>query len=580
MNYIINLAALIRKNLIVLLRARTSALIVLIGPLLLILLAGMAFDNTNTYAVSVGIYSEKYNELSNAFTQRLTDNRIRVTKFESIDQCASSIRKGDTHLCIQFSKDMTVGKNATMEFYVDHSRINLVWTIINVMTQRVMERNYELSKNLTTILLKAVETAKTESERIKPIVISITTDNELITKETGIMQAELLELNTAFDSEGFKIDELSKKKQIIKQWIENAITIGQESLKNAQQFINVAYQEQSNEDVKAALAKAVSDLESQKTRLEETKKLSDEEFKRITELFETLIKKIRETETQVKAFSDAQKTSRKSLEQIKIALQKSLIALAEIQRGMNNIDTEIDKITIKDPGSIAQPIETIIRPVVAEKTYLQYLFPTLILLVIMFTSLILPPTLILLEKKSPALIRNYLTPTKNYTYLLATFLSIYSLLILQILIVLVISGIFFKTQVIAGLPETIFVLLITTALFILLGMLVGYLLNTEETAMLTSTAISVILLSMSDTIIPIETMPTWMIEISKLNPFVTATGLLRQTLVYQTISGTGKGILIFVLYLILAVILVWLACDSANREIIKGYLAKLKGKTE
>ena len=66
-----NLLVLVQKNLKLLVRARASALIVILGPLLVIFLAGLAFDNTNLYAVRIGTYSPSYNDLSNSFIEKL-----------------------------------------------------------------------------------------------------------------------------------------------------------------------------------------------------------------------------------------------------------------------------------------------------------------------------------------------------------------------------------------------------------------------------------------------------------------------------------------------------------------------------
>ena len=66
-----NLFRLVSKDIKLLIRSKASALIVILGPLLVIFLAGMAFDNTQAYSVSLGTYSTSYNEISENFIIQL-----------------------------------------------------------------------------------------------------------------------------------------------------------------------------------------------------------------------------------------------------------------------------------------------------------------------------------------------------------------------------------------------------------------------------------------------------------------------------------------------------------------------------
>ena len=57
--------AILSKNIRLLLRSKSSAVIILLGPLIVVTLVGVAFSNSqNQFALSVGVYSEKYSELA------------------------------------------------------------------------------------------------------------------------------------------------------------------------------------------------------------------------------------------------------------------------------------------------------------------------------------------------------------------------------------------------------------------------------------------------------------------------------------------------------------------------------------
>ena len=70
------LIEIIKKNLRLLIRSKSSALIVLFGPLLLILLISMAFNTSSLYDIKIGTYSDSYSELSNSIINNLNKNEF------------------------------------------------------------------------------------------------------------------------------------------------------------------------------------------------------------------------------------------------------------------------------------------------------------------------------------------------------------------------------------------------------------------------------------------------------------------------------------------------------------------------
>ena len=201
---------------------------------------------------------------------------------------------------------------------------------------------------------------------------------------------------------------------------------------------------------------------------------------------------------------------------------------------LNDIDRRIRAIEITDAQAIAQPIVTSIKPIVQEKTYLNYLFPVLIVLVVMFTSLLITPTLILLDRNSPASVRTYMTPVKDWSYVLANFLTSFGLLFVQIIIILAIVSIFFAGDLVSNVPKALLLLLLSTSVFILLGMIVGYVFKSEETATLGAVSLGALFLFISDVIIPLESMPDIFAYIAGFNPYVLASSLLRRSLLFDS----------------------------------------------
>lgn len=588
--FIKNTVTLVKKNIRLLIRAKASALIVILGPLLIIFLAGLAFDNTNLYAVKVGTFSEKYNELSNSFVDRLSTSGFKVTRFPAEEDCRSAIERGEVHTCVVFSPDFTMAQDSANElsFYIDYSQINLVWSVLNAMTEEVTERSMELSRNLTTILVNALDYSSEQVKEKRPSLINLTTSNDLVTRRVTDISVRLEEVTLDFDPNAFGAGDLSSQKNTVKHWVDASLSLGTKAMSDAKSFIGNANDivqassasTEQKQSLKDLFESTLDDIEGMEGSLGETTDLAESQFAEFSSLMDSLIGKITQTKAQMDQIAAAHDVSLAELDDAKVALDGSLKNLLDVQRALNNIDNIIRSIEVKDPEAVVQPIITNIKPVIAKQSYLNYIFPSLIVLIIMFTALLLAPTLILLEKKSPAHFRNFMAPVTAFTYLFATFVTCFLLLTLQLIIILAIAAIFFSSQLFVSMHFTIMILFLVIALFSLIGMIVGYSFNSEETATLGAISLGSILLFLSDVIIPIESMPGWFMKIAEANPFVVASDLLRSTILYNlSIFVLWKKFFILLFFIALAALL---ACGfyylSRHKSIYKkfGYFTRKK----
>ena len=92
---------LIEKNLKILFRSKTSSLVIFIGPLLIILLAGIAFNNSSTYQINIGtcvseFYIDPTSHVGTGGSGRLLDNGIS-TMDEDVANRTDTIRKIHTN---------------------------------------------------------------------------------------------------------------------------------------------------------------------------------------------------------------------------------------------------------------------------------------------------------------------------------------------------------------------------------------------------------------------------------------------------------------------------------------------------
>jgi ABC-type multidrug transport system permease subunit len=322
--------------------------------------------------------------------------------------------------------------------------------------------------------------------------------------------------------------------------VDDALVISEKGLTKSTSFIDAANSlvkgssagNQVKDQLLANFQKSVDEIKKAKADLATTKNLTLQSFGEFSKQLDAVAEQISNTKSRLQEADTTRQLGLRVLEAINVLLDKSLLSIVEVQKSMNDIDNRISAIEIKDPNAVSQPIVTTIKPIAQQKTYLNYLFPVLIVLVIMFTALLITPTMILLDKHSPASFRTYMTPVRDSSYIIANFITAFILLFLQTIIILAIASVFFSSQIISHVPTAILLLLFINSLFILIGMMIGYLFNNEETATLAAVSIGAIFLFISDVIIPIESMPEAFAYIARFNPYVLASSLLRRALLF------------------------------------------------
>jgi ABC-2 type transport system permease protein len=199
----------------------------------------------------------------------------------------------------------------------------------------------------------------------------------------------------------------------------------------------------------------------------------------------------------------------------------------------------------------------------------------------MFTGILLPSTLIQIEKSSKAFFRNFMAPVTDITNILATLATSFLLLIAQLIIVILIAIIFFSQHILSGLIGTIIVLLFSIAVFVSLGMFIGYVFKSEEITLLAAISISSIMLFISDLILPIESMPAYIAFLAEINPFVISSSLLKKTMLFNLSLAEVSGDLFFLIgYAMLFFALVFIVQVVSKKRGVKQYMATIMPKMQ
>lgn len=520
---------IIKKNIKLLIRSKGSALIVIFGPLLLIFLVGIAFDNSSSYRVRIGVFSEKYSQMSDSITKQLDKKQFSVTRYQTEEECVDAIKQGNVHTCMVFAPDFTMGKdtNNQITFDIDYSKVNLVYMILDTLSQEVESKSSEVSMDLTNVLLSKLDETGKEIGADKNLLAKVTEGTNKVKTELGAVQTRLKNLNLEMSMDQLPVKLIVNRTSLV---AELAGYTGQ----HASTLITSIRSDITKLNI------SVTDRDEMLTILDQTKLKIDNINKKLTNksselnvLSQSLQNNLNDLKVKMDSAGVARQDTVAKIDELQMVMDTTINSIMALQSSFNKIENNVKNIEINKAENIVSPIKTMIRPVTSNRTHLNYIFPSLIVLVVMFISLLLSSTLVVMEKSSRAYFRNFITPTKDIVFVSATYLTSMLLILIQMVVILAVAAFFFKSQLVAALPTTILTLVVSGTLFVLVGMTIGYLFNSEETSTLAAISVGSLFLFLSNVILPIESMPQYFMSLARFNPFVISESLLRKSILFH-----------------------------------------------
>jgi len=572
----LKLFELIKKNFKLLVRAKVSALVIFIGPLLLVSLLGLAYSQSSTFTLTASVYSDSYNELTESLLTKMENQNFRVLRQTDPNTCISDVKRKEAQACIIFPADMELSDEETSEltFYVDYSQINLVWLMIDVMSARVSERSEEISKEITSDILgrmifvdEKIKEAQASSDTIKSASSRVT--NSSSTMSTGFKR-----LDISVDFSGVNIDSpLNESDRIadlmariddtaenMTSMIEHEIDIIENSVGDAQSGLNDSDVLAELDDIDDAADEIELALENATEAIEGDAANATMKIGMIRSAFIEISGKLSETQTKISSVKKKRDDLMPKFDSLSSDIDKILSEIVILQSSLKSAGDRIAAIKGKTVDSIVAPIETKIEPITTQKTHFNSLFPTLLVLIITITGILLASTLTMVEKKSKAFFRNRFTPTSYFMFSIATYMTSLIVLFIQLLLFVSVSAFFFETEVISSLGLLLLLVFLASTVFISIGMFIGFIFRTEETSNLAAITLIAVFLLFSNAVIPLESLPSYLKDIALFSPFVMGEMAIKQALLFEfgiakvtetlgLLAGYAAGIFIILLLL-------------------------------
>lgn len=616
--YIKIIGAMMQKNFRTILRSRSSALVILLGPFLIIFLIGLAFNTTGLHNIKIGMYIEESNEIVEEMKQSLENNDFAVKETETEEACIDAVKAGSVHLC------MSVGGNLSQEsidreitFHVDYSKVNLVFTILNVITHEVEDISTDLSLEYATLLIEQMNSTAVEIHEKSALILELSNSAEEMKQSLEQLSTELgaLEVNSsAFGISTIESQIASSSAQIEEfgSIAEETTASGMDILDDLESFITAFESELENQittvegfeetvssytslactfdfsdvegltfnpctelqTVEDALDDAISQAESLgvqfdtitaqldavrddlETALEDQQDILDSAEKNIA----SLSSQLKTSSTKIDQLGGQRDAIVGDLDTLVTTLDENIATIDAMQQSIEEISDNLARAEITKPEHLVNPIMTRIKPVLESKSYLDYTMPALLVLVVMFMSILLSSTIVITEKSSRAYFRNYITPVPDTFFLMSIYATSLSIVFVQSVVLLVIAQLAFGVAIFSNIVSIILALLLIASLFILIGMSLGYIFVSEETATLASISLASILLLFSSFLIPIESLSEPIGTIAAYSPFVLSESVLRQLLIFgNPITAAMNDFLLLLFYVLVGSVLLYLS---------------------
>jgi ABC-type multidrug transport system permease subunit len=527
----------IAKNLKLLFRSRETAYTIILGPLLIILLVSFAFKTAgDDYTINVGTYAPKSTDYSDRTTNALQAKGYAITNFAQLEPCLQAIRSGAMHVCIAFSEREVGNGTVPVAVYMDLGKTNVVYQIADDLSASLELQTDAIRTKLASDALTRMKAASGGLHQ--GINISNDLEYSLLTLEeqiastrialAGISNSSLNE-SDARVLKGYQLGLAGQTRLAVNKSV-IALDDTEEVLRSLERECNCT---QELLDESAAIRDEIDNLRKELLILAEDdskEMLFDANIK-----LEFLLSDIRKLNLQLQNDSVAKAEAGVTLEGAGARAGRNAKSMTQLREQLEQ-SNELLQGQQADANTISNPTETTITNITTDDK-LGITYPYLLTLVIMFIGMLLASMLIVEEKTSRAAFRNFTTPTSSRYHITAAFLTALIVLLAETGVIMLLSSLFVPQPLHLWSLTTLTLVCLTIILFTFLGMIIGYLCGTQQTAMIASISIGSVLLFVSNLIIPIEGMAKAVQFLTAFNPYVVLGELLRKSMLYGVSFG-------------------------------------------
>lgn len=493
--------ALLTKNMRLLLRSKSSSLAILLGPLLVILIVGIVFSSSGMQQATLGVYVEEF-ENADLYVSSL-DEQFILVEYSDEQSCVEAVRRSTTNGCVALLADRQA------HVHVDPTDTALVYEVIDRVSGQLDAQSGELRAGLAQQLLASISSTSEILASDQQVLADLSAE---LSRQQQVSEL----LSESFDA--LRVDSLSVSPADVQAAVDDVV-----EARDAFEQIAVEMQQDYLSDA--------PDNASRERAREYRDRINNVSVSDANELFASLIASLGDVSEQISDSHQQSAQLQSQAREVSDSLSEAIINLNEVVSRTSSQADSLDAINISD-RDITDPISTSIMPVTREGDELLTVFPAFLALLVMFTTMLLASQLVINERASQAYFRNFITPTPDWLFVVATYITTAVVVLVQLLLLFLAVSLFSSVSVLANFSTNLVLLFAIVTFFSFLGMLIGYFFTTQEGVMLSSISVSSLFLLVSGLVLAVDTLPGIVRFFVNANPFVISTDLLTGSLVF------------------------------------------------
>ncbi len=545
------------KNLRLIVRNWGSLALLIIAPLVLILLVGYAFSGSGLHDIRVGVVAD--NSLDTKDFAQNVSGFAKIVNYPTLDPCINAMKKGSIHVCLEIHGQLDGAQgvpSGDITFYYDNTRKKTSLLVLNSVREYFGITSERISLISTQRVIDSMqELLLYVSDGVKDLAV-VEEQAAIVRADLVVREQKLVDFQGKFEPQYKHIKELQG---VIHNTSALSIDQTQESIIILENVRNVLL-EAGNGTNETAFNKSLSLLDAQLLILRKDK---DQQSSTLATLTAALDQMVAELDMFNALLYDEIMRTRDSIE----LLDKSVLQIKQTREeaekklgGLGDVDSGLANRLV---NPISQQFEELL-PGVKE---IQLAFPSLLVMVIIFISLLFSTVLTMLELHNRAYTRNILAPVHYLLYAGGLLLTTSLLILLQIGVLLLVAQFVFTLPIASHFIAVGFISILLMVLFSLLGMIIAYQIDTIQTATLLSIFVALGYFLLSDALNALEAMPVFAAAIAQFNPLVLATNALRKVLFFDLPLGAYVGELAMLgLYLVVAVAVLLVIAKKRNQK--------------
>lgn len=571
-------------------RERYTLILLIAAPLLVLFIMGAIFSGSSTLVgkSAIGICDLDRSNSSMFFVNGI-ENSSDIIDYSNITNCSSAMEsdvlsgKIAAGLVIpnRFESGMENGDTQTISMLIDNSRFQVTPSIEAFVNADVQGMDKQIGTQFILSVWQKLDNASTELATLssdinetRDSVIAMKADlnntaNSLNSLNTSSVRDDLLSANQTVAQTSISLDEAeSNLTQIQSDFNNYTIELNQtksdlleinNTLSNMSGYINSAEAGVNCSDI-AFIAYCVS-IDSLNASVGSAQHSVEQRLDQITaaqlnlqsanatiqEFIANIASakvEVADSQTNIDSmmrFVDQLETNRaealQTIYNMSASLDEMVANTYKFDDAITSSRSQIGAITSSSPEFIISPMLVSQTNLFSNRPFFEFMLPSILPLILMFIALFLASTSLVKEKYGSTLERIYYSQVNPFMYAAMKVISYSIVLIPEAIMLALIASVAYNAFPLSDMSAWLYVLqalVLLTAAFVSIGVLIAVYSESEVTAFLASLVIGLPMLFLSGLLFPLEFMPPLVSFIGTISPLTQAVISMQATLLYSS----------------------------------------------